>query len=125
MKIEREEIKGTIKFLKEINYKPIAGEYKIVFPINPEATKEVDGLELELVNNKFGSEKMPEPALELKESKEGAVLTYCDFTYARKFDILTYCDLTNNKLSKNATKLFSNLECFLVNKNNILVSFEL
>ena len=125
MKVERNEIKNVLKFLKEINYKPVGGESKIVFPIDPSTTKEIDGISLDLVNNKFGSEKMPEPVLELKSTGDGAILSYCDLTYARKFDIVSYCDLIENRISKKARDLFNNLECFLVDKQNILISFNI
>ena len=125
MKIERKEMKEAIKFLKEVQYNPVGGNSKLVLPVDMSSTKEIDGLSLDLVNNKFGSEKMPEPVLELKSTGDGAILSYCDLTYARKFDIVSYCDLIENRISKKARDLFNNLECFLVDKQNILISFNI
>ena len=124
MKIERKEMKEAIKFLKEVQYKPVGGNSKLVLPVDMSSTKEIDGLSLDLVNNKFGSEKMPAPVLELREDRQ-VYLSYCDLTYARKFDIVTYCELVDCRLSKKATEMFNNSECYLVADSNILIKFDI
>lgn len=126
MKIERKNLKEMIKFLKEIDLKMIDDtKSKIVFPVDMENTKEIDGLDLTLVNNKFGSEKLPEPCLELLTERQGALLSYCDLTYGRRFDIVVMCDLLGIKLSKKAREAFNNVECYLVNEQNILIKLPL
>lgn len=129
MKIERKDIKATVKLLKEIKYNPIGQRSSIVFPINAEKTKDVDGIDLSLVDNKFGSEKMPDPCiiLEVEETEKGnktdISFGYCDLTYARKFDITTYCKIVGCRMSTKNEEILEGLDCHLVADQNILIKF--
>lgn len=125
MKIEREQIKKVTKILKDIKYIPLKGSRSdIVFLIDTAKTKEIDGLQLDFVDNKFGSEKMPDPVLMMNNDEEHPVaLAYCDTTFARKFDFVSFCELSGIKLSKNDEELLEQLDCFLVAKENILIAF--
>ena len=86
--------------------------------------KILGSVQFDFVDNKFGSEKMPDPVLMMyKKEEHPVVLAYCDTTYARKFDFVTFCELTGEKLSKGDDELFDSLDCYLVDRSNILLGF--
>lgn len=124
MKIEIKQIKKITKILKDIKYIPIVGNSDIVFPIETAKTKDIDGIQFDFVDNKFGSEKMPDPVLMMHKSEEHPViLAYCDTTYARKFDFVTFCELMGERLSNSDEEMLDKLECYIVDRSNILLGF--
>jgi len=131
MKILKNNIDSFRKELTRIKYQPMFGNSVIVFAIDKSKTRNMDGISLEINDKKFGSEKTPDPVLVLQqETRENVkdssyvLLGFADLTFGRKFDFVQYCELANCKISKKQEALFDNVECYLVDKNSILMAVD-
>ena len=126
MVIQKDEIKDVVKILKNVNFYPVGGEHSIVFPIDNSKKEDFDGIELTTKDKGTGINKKPIPCLILSESDTmPVVLGYCDISYSRPFDFIEYTELVDYKLSKNEKKVLTDKDCYVVNKENLLIAFEL
>lgn len=130
MKTEITEIKTKQKILNKLPFSldSLIGDYYICFPIIDSRVKDVNGMEMMMVDNKSGSEKKPEPIIicksnKAKDTSHKSLLGFGDLSFSRKFDFILFCELNSYKLSKHELDELKDLECYLVHKDNILFGF--
>lgn len=127
MRVEADKIKEFDKLLKKTSLDAFLTTSYIVFPIDTtKKAKEIEGMELMMVDNKSGSEKKPEPVLVYYKpatKDKSSVIGFADLTFARKFDFTLACELTGEKLSKKDVDSLYDYDCYLVDKQNLLIAF--
>lgn len=128
MKLDRKDIKKTVKMLMDIKYEPADRELSyIFFPIDSSLGKDIDGLEFISKSTVRGIKEVLTPGLILsKENNETVVnLAYADVKYSPHFELIQYMDITNQTLNKNLEEFLNNNDCLIVGTEYVKAKFKL
>ena len=126
MKLQRKDIKKVAKVLEDIPYNPVKENCLIVVPIETDKVAEFNGIELTLTDKENGVKKAPTPVLLMNYDSSSPVLFgYADITFARRFDLFDYCELLNFQYMPKNMDALEGIDVLLVDKQNVLMSFEL
>ena len=124
MKLARENMKKAAAILAEIPYNPVKENCYIAVPIETDKVEEFGGIELTVVNKEQGIKRAPDPVLLMNyNGNTPVVLGYADTTYSRHFNLFDYCELLGCRLPRGA-EILNDIDVLLVDKQNVLMSFE-
>lgn len=124
MKLERKDMKKAAAILSEIPYNPVRESCFIAIPIETDRVEEFGGIELTVTNKEQGVKRAPDPVLLMNyNDKTPVVLGYADISYARHFNLFDYCELLNYRIPR-GSEIFEGVDVLLVDKQNVLMSFE-
>lgn len=122
-KLKKEDITRLKKALKKIKFTEIVDTKVIIaFPLDMTVEKSISGFTLSnSTKETYGKEKKPEAVvcIMLDQVEDNIHLGYADTTFSKKFDFVSFCDLFDFSLSKNDAAWLDELECVLLDKENL------
>lgn len=124
-KVKKDEITRIKNLLNKILAKSPTSNYsKVVigFPIDSSFEKSIDGFSITGSNKEaYGKEKKPEAMVcyILDDSQDFIRLGYGDTTFSKKFDFLSFCDLFGLKVPKGEISFLEEIDCVLLEKENL------
>ena len=127
-RIKKENIKKTLKLLKEIKLNDLEKKSQIFFPIDTERAEDFDGLELAIKHNGTASKKVLTPGLVISKDEQGKtliILAYADVTYSPEFDMIQHLEILDTKISKELRAFLVEAECLIVKEDYISGYFSL